>query len=284
MTPRDRLAFLVALLVLLLIVLLLLFTGQRPALGEAPMIPIRHAHSSSLYDGPKSGLKDEMKRLVNATDPSANLATLTEVGSDERTQILKDAAPGEWGAWVPDQSDVGVMWDKADWELKTKEAHKLTDKTWTDGQGRKHTTWAASAKLKSTHDGRTIYLGISHLPSHVQDGNSFHNNAQAAAWKDAVKGWHTYWNDFRNEHHPDAGFLVADWNIDFHSQHWRDYVQGVFPSLHLSWKGNMPSGGTHGKRLIDATWATVKPYAARLLKDDDSSDHRPYGDAFKWPS
>ena len=49
-------------------------------------------------------LEDELQRLVTATDPSANFATLTEVGSDKRTQVLKDAAPGEWGAWVPDAS------------------------------------------------------------------------------------------------------------------------------------------------------------------------------------
>ena len=226
-----------------------------------------------------------MQRLVTATDPSANLATLTEVGSDERTQILKDAAPGEWGAWVPDASDVGIMWDKADWSMQTKEAHKLTDKTWTDGQGRKHTTYAASAKLEHS-SGHTIFLSVCHLPSNVQDGNKFHDNKQAAAWKSAVAGWHDYWNKFRKQHDPDLGLLVADWNVDFHSDHWRQHVQGIFPSLVLNWKGHMPDKGkgTHGSRLIDATWATRNANQSRLLKDDNSSDHRPYGDAYKWPS
>jgi hypothetical protein len=253
--------------------------------GMAAEPPIRHAHSSSLYDGPKVPLEQELHRLVTATDPSANLATLTEVGSDARTKVLKDAAPGEWGAWVPDGSaccaDVGIMWRKADWSLTWKDLHKLTDKVWTDGQGRKHTTYAASAKLTHT-SGRTIYLSVAHLPSNVQDGSKFHDNKQAAAWKSAVAGWHDHWNKFRKQHQPDAGLLVADWNIDFHMDRWRDEIQDRFPSLVLNWKGHMPSGGTHGKRLIDATWATRNANKSRLLKDDDSSDHRPYGDAFKW--
>jgi hypothetical protein len=257
-----------------------------PAKGAEP--PIRHAHSSSLYDGSKSGLKDEMRRLVTATDPSANLATLTEVGSDARTDILKNAAPGEWGAWVPNANaccaDVGIMWNKGAWSLEWKENRKLTDKKWTDGQGRKHTTYAASAKLRHT-SGRTIYLSVAHLPSKVQNGNAFYDNAQARAWRSAVDGWHDQWNAFRKKHDPDVALLAADWNIDYHSSRWRDEVGDRFPSLKLGWQGSMPDKGkgTLGKRLIDATWSTRPSVKARLLKDDDSSDHRPYGDAFKWP-
>lgn len=268
------------------VVAALLVALGAPAHAEEP--PIRHAHSSSLYDGPKVPLEEEMERLVTATDPSANLATLTEVGSDARTEVLKDAAPGEWGAWVPDASkccsDTGIMWRKSEWSLKTKEVHRLTDKTWTDGQGRKHWTYATSAKFRHTSSGRTVFLSVAHLPSHVQNGNAFHDNAQARAWKSAVNGWHTYWNDFRKQHGPDVGMLVADWNVDFHSGHWRGWVGDKFPSLVLGWKGHMPNGGTHGKRLIDATWATVPSVKARLLKDDDSSDHRPYGEAMGWKS
>jgi hypothetical protein len=229
-----------------------------------------------------------MRRLVNATDPSANLATLTEVGSDERTQILKDAAPGEWGAYVPNGgaccSDAGIMWDKSDWSMTTKTVRKLTDKTWTDGQGRTHTTYATTALLTHRASGRRLFLSVAHLPSKVQDGNQFHDNAQARAWKSAVQGWHTHWNNWRKQHDPDLALLAADWNVDHFSGHWRDVIGDVFPSLVPNWKGHMPPKGTHGGRLIDATWATRNANQTRLLKDDDSSDHRPYGDAYKWPS
>jgi hypothetical protein len=45
----------------------------------------------------------------------------------------------------------------------------------------------------------------------------------------------------------------------------------------------MPNGGTHGDRLIDASWNTVKANKCKLLKDDGSSDHRPWGEALAWP-
>jgi hypothetical protein len=228
-----------------------------------------------------------MRRLVNATDPSANLATLTEVGSDERTQILKDAAPGEWGAFVPNGgaccSDVGLMWRKSDWSVAWKDGHKLTPKTWKDGQGRTHSTYAASALLRHT-SGRTLFLSVVHLPSKVQNGGKFHDNAQARAWRDAVAGWNRYWDNVRAEDHPTQALFAADWNVDHFSGHWRDVVQDYFPAMVPNWKGHMPPKGTHGGRLIDATWAKTKATKSRLLKDDDSSDHRPYGDAYKWPS
>lgn len=281
---RDERAALFAVLVCVVVVaLILIFTAGR---ARAAQDDTRHAHSSSLYDGPKVPLEDELHRLVTATDPSANLASLTEVGSDARTDILKNAAPGEWGAWVPNAdkccADVGLMWNKAEWELDWKQNVRLTNKTWTDGQGRKHVTYAASAIFKH-RSGPRVFLSVAHLPSGVQNGDKFKNNAQSAAWKSAVNGWHTHWNEIRKAKSPAVGMLTADWNIDFHMKTWRDYVQDVFPSLNLTWKNNMPNGGTHGKRLIDATWATKPAKKVRLLKDDDSSDHRPYGERIKFP-
>lgn len=246
------------------------------------MSTVRHAHSSSLYsEGPQS-LADQVERAVNATDPNATTLTFTEVGSPERTAVLKNASP-DWAAWVPDQSDVGIMWRKANFKPVWKEPHKLTDKEWTDGKGRKHQTWCATAFLEHT-EGPTLFLSVCHLPSNVQNGSSFNNNQQTKCWKAAVNGWHDYWNKKNKSDHPDLGMLVADWNIDFHNGHWRGYVQDIFPSMKLGWKGNMPpdNKGTHGKRLIDASWSTSQATKCVLLKDDGSSDHRPYGEALPW--
>jgi hypothetical protein len=245
---------------------------------------VRQAHSSSLYSEDPASLAKQLERLVEATDPSANVATLTEVGSSARTQAMKDADPDHWAAWVPGQSDVGIMWDKGDFHPLWKEPHKLTDKVWTDGQGRKHETWCATALLEHT-DGHTLFLSVCHLPSHVQNGGKFYDNAQAKAWKSACSGWSDYWNNKRKKHKPDLGMIAADWNVDFRSSHWRDVVQGYFPSMFLGWKGNMPPAGkgTHGSRLIDGTMATGKATKCQLLKDDSSSDHRPYGEIVPWP-
>lgn len=249
------------------------------------MSTVRHAHSSSLYSESPQSLANQVERAVEAEDPSATVLTFTEVGSPDRTKVLKEADPDEWAAWVPDQSDVGIMWRKAQFSPVWKEPKKLTDKVWTDGKGRKHETWCATALLEHT-EGHTLFLSVCHLPSNVQNGNKFNNNAQAAAWKSAVNGWHDYWNKKRKADNPTLGMIVADWNIDFHSGHWRDYVQGIFPSMFLGWKGNMPPDGkgTHGSRLIDASWSETKATKCKLLKDDSSSDHRPYGEALPWKS
>lgn len=240
---------------------------------------VRHAHSSSLYSNPPSSLSKELDKLVSADDPEANLATYTEVGSSERTACLKKADEENWAAWVPDQSDVGIMWRKDDFGPKEKKAVKLTDKVWTDGHGRKHETWCATALLEHRNNGNLLFLSVCHLPSHVQNGNKFYDNAQAKAWKGAVSGWSDHWNDWRKKYKPDLAILSADWNVDFHSSTWRDKVQSYFPSLFLSWQGNMPpkGKGTHGSRLIDASMNTVKANVCKLLPDDNSSDHRPWG-------
>jgi hypothetical protein len=241
---------------------------------------VRHAHSSSLYSESPLSLANQVERGVEADEPNATTMTFTEVGSAERAAVLEDADPENWAAWVPGQSDVGLMWRKKQWHVNWKEPHKLTSKVWTDGKGRKHETWCATAFLEHT-EGHTLFLSVCHLPSNVQNGNKFNDNAQTKAWKSACTGWSNYWNNKRQKHHPDLALIVADWNVDFHSSHWRDVVQSYFPSMFLGWKGNMPPDGkgTHGHRLIDGTMATAKATKCKLLKDDASSDHRPYGEA-----
>jgi hypothetical protein len=244
---------------------------------------IRHAHSSSLYSETPQSLANQLDRAIAAEDPDATVLTFTEVGSDNRAAVLKNANEG-WAAWVPGQTDIGIMWRKADYSPIWKEGKKLTDKVWTDGHGRKHETWAGTAFLEHS-SGKTLFLSVCHLPSHVQNGDHFYDNAQSKAWKSAVNGWNDYWNNKRKADHPDTGLIVADWNIDFHSSHWMQYVADIFPSMFCTWAGDREPAadkGTHGNRLIDATWTTGKPSKAKLLKDDASSDHRPYGEAIPW--
>jgi len=249
------------------------------------MPTFRHAHSSSLYSASPASLAAQVERAVEADDPNATLLTFTEVGSTARTEVLKDADPDEWAAWVPSATDVGVMWRKGQYSPAWKGAEKLTPKVWTDGQGRQHETYCGSILLVHNDTGATAFVSVCHLPSNVQNGCAFEGNKQAAAWKDAVAGWSDHWNAVRKANQPNVALIVADWNIDFHKSCWMSYVGDVFPSMFCTWGGDRepPDGkGTHGNRLIDATWSTAKPTKAVLLKDDASSDHRPYGEAIPW--
>src|SRR5215467_12462632 len=108
------------------------------------MPTFRHAHSSSLYSNSPESLAKQVEKAVKANDPNATLLTFTEVGSSARTQVLKDADPDAWAAWVPNATDVGIMWRKGQFNPVWKEAHKLTDKTWVDGHGRTHETYCGT--------------------------------------------------------------------------------------------------------------------------------------------
>ncbi|HMC98043.1 MAG TPA: hypothetical protein VKG92_10325, partial [Flavobacteriales bacterium] len=176
-------------------------------------------------------------------------------------------------------TDVAVMWSKDQFSVLDRAAEKLTNLEWTDGHGRKHQTYAGSMVLKHK-GGQKLFVSVCHLPSHVQNGHQYYDNAQARAWKGAMSGWGEYWTRQKKKHKPDLGLIVADWNVDFHDKIWRERVSGFFPGLKLCWTGHMPKGGTHGNRLIDATMGTIKAKQAMLLKDDKSSDHRPYGDVY----
>jgi hypothetical protein len=244
---------------------------------------IKHAHSSSLYSASAQSLAKQVDRMTDDVGPKATVLTFTEVGSKEREDVLRKANPAEYGSWQPDITDVAVMWSKDLFTPGEREAYKLTDLVWTDGHGRKHTTYCGSILL--THkSGQRLWVSVCHTPSHVQNGNQYYDNPQARAWKDAMKGWGAYWEVQRKKHKPHLGMIVADWNVDFHNKVWRDRVQAFFPKLRLCWTNNMPQGGTHGKRLIDGTMATRLSKKSSLLQDDASSDHRPYGSIYVVPA
>lgn len=242
------------------------------------MTPVVHGHASSRYDKPPSTLADQVARAVDVDE--ANLLSWTEVGDPDRAAKLK--ADG-WGSFTPHKkTDVAWMWRKSVWDLVEKHVKELTPKTWTDGQGHKHWTRCATVVLDGPQ-GR-LWASVAHLPSGVQDGNKFDADhpAKVAAWKDAVRGWADYHQRQVDNWRPDLTMYVADWNVDFHSGHWRDWVQGVFPKMVLTWKGDMPAGGTHGDRLIDATWATRNGRCVLLDKRSGTSDHRPYAEKIGW--
>lgn len=220
-----------------------------------------------------------MDGYIDDDGPKATILTFTEVGSKEREDVLRKASPTEYGSWQPDITDVAIMWSKDQFEPGAREAHKLTELIWTDGHGRKHQTYAGSMLL--THKGgQKLWVSVCHTPSHVQNGSRYYDNAQARAWKDAMDNWGKYTELQRKKYRPALTMVVADWNVDFHMPIWKGRVQNFFPRLKLNWAGHMPEGGTHGKRLIDGTMANIRAKNAFLLKDDASSDHRPFGSVY----
>jgi hypothetical protein len=170
------------------------------------------------------------------------------------------------------------MWDKAEFEKASAEVHRLSEETWKDGHGHVHHADATTVVLDHK-SGNRLWCSLIHLPSDVQDGCELADNQRSVVWRQAVTGWGKYHKNHKNDWHCDQTMYVADWNVDFRKQCWREYVNNQYPNCKGTWrKDHLPADGTHGDRLIDATWTDGKFNKALLLPDDKSSDHRPDGE------
>lgn len=242
----------------------------------------RHVHSSSRYDASLAALDQQVSKVSTHEDPSANLYTLTEIGTAERAAQCE--ADG-WGHFHPhDKTDCAVMWRKSRWEKIETSTRRLTDKTWVVS-GHTHKLVAAAVVLGDTESNRRLWVAVVHFPSGVQSGHGWatDNDDAVAAWQSGIKGLKEYRTDQKNQYGIDCAMLCADWNVNFKIEYFRDYVRNVFDQMTCTWQKPYPNGGTHGDRLIDATWTDgVREQDAWLLKDDDSSDHRPYADIVTW--
>ena len=246
------------------------------------MTTARHAHSSSRYSASPKSLAIEVNRGASAEDPLANLMTFTEIGDPLRAAQV--AADG-WGRFVPDdKTDVGLMWRQERWAKVATATRKLTDKTWVVS-GKTHRLVAAAATLEAQGEGYRIWVAVIHFPSGVEGDGGFatDNDDAVAAWKSGLNGLHDWWLDQKHQYEIGStggfGMLCADWNLNHRLKWVREYIGNTFDAMNSTWRSPYPDHGTYGKRIIDATWTTgavARP--AWLLKDDDSSDHRPYAD------
>ena len=239
------------------------------------MTQVKHAHSSSRYDRAPSKLADEVARGAGHVDPSCNLMTFTEVGTPERASTLQ--ADG-WATYAPHQhTDCAVMWRKERWKLLKSSTHQLTDKTWVVS-GQKHHLVAAKVVLEAKDHGQVIWLAVAHFPSSVQGKGGFSDEHpdRVKAWKDGLQGLHSWKEAQRQQWKPDWLGACADWNLDMKVGWCRQTIKDTFDQWHCTWQSPYPNGGTHGDRLIDAVWCNGTTTKCQLLKDDDSSDHRPW--------
>lgn len=245
---------------------------------------IRHGHSSSKVDRSPKSLAEQVKRATHS-DRDANLLTFTEVQTKERAGALTTDG---WGVYAPHtETDCAVMWDKDEFGKHHAHTNVLGSKTFIDGNGNKKQVICATVVLDHI-TGRRLWVSVAHLPSSVQEGDHF-SKAQTdadrvACWKSAVDDWKQTRKNQKDKYDVDTSMHVADWNVNLHMSEWRtevdnrlspDYFQGT-------WGHDRPKGGTHGDRLIDATWTNGTFKDTMLLPDDDSSDHRPYGEIIVW--
>lgn len=235
------------------------------------MARVRHVHLSTRYDRPSTRLA----LFLRVWTTRASLLTLTEVGG--RRDVLK--LPGWTTLQAPRGSARGadesaILVRDRTWTIRTWWTEQLSE---IPVGSRGGATVHAVFGLLEHRTGPVLLASAGHLPSGVQDGDGFADSKKVQTWKESLQWWARVVLQ-SGAYSPDAFLVAADWNVDHRRHPWRAYIGSRFPMLHCTWTDRLPKGaGTHGNRVIDATWTTLRVRRIRLLRGwRRVSDHRGY--------
>lgn len=233
---------------------------------------IKHIHSSGRFDRTPASLKKAMDRYV----ADANLITLTEIHKDARREALEREGWTVVNFEGRGDSDPAVVVKDSDFEVVKAWIKQTTKHEQRRGPGGPRPPHALTVLLKVRGKKKKFLVSVIHLPSHVE-GNWFRKFYwRVFVWNSAHKGWSRFLMGKRRRF-THRVMMVADWNLNFKRRVFRRLMKRLHPNLQLTWRKPFGKGGTHHKRIIDGTLTNLNiKQKARLYKDDDSSDHRPY--------
>lgn len=240
---------------------------------------IRHVHSSGRYDRPAPA---QERALHSYAARHADLITLTEQHNSTHRRVLKqfeantdyDVAQG-----IGDGANCAILVD-GDWEIREVWTDRASDKEQRRGPGGPPPPEYVTALVRHRRTRDQFLVSVLHLPSNVEGDwfkrGSFAGKAwRVALWLEAQRNWSRHLKKLRKRYKCKV-IMVADWNLNFKRPVFRVLMKSLHPKLKLTWK-KFSKAGTHHKRIIDATLTNCKIRAwAYLIKDDSSSDHRPY--------
>lgn len=238
---------------------------------------VRHIHSSSRFD--RSALS--LVRAVAYYILFADLLTFTEVANDRRAQALRALG---WRRiqmiGKPGVDECAVMFLRLKWRYVTHNVTLLSQQKLANGRW----LYALTVELEHRRTKQRLLVSVTHLPAHIQGPGRIEQDAQGRIYTAAVKTWHNFLMVSRR---PGLSIMaVADWNLDVRLSWVREWLTRMFIGLRSSWGARsrpLPEDGTHGSRLIDDTRSNMTLYRIDLLRDDDSSDHRPYREVLLLP-
>lgn len=237
---------------------------------------ISHIHSSSRYDRSPKSLHEAFLSYV----PHSSLVTFTEVEFEAREKALH--AP-YWNKVTGDKSnrnDSAVCWDERRLISSYDEQFAIKGSVFARAGGNKVDQLYATIVVLEDGLGKSFVVGVIHLPSSVEgDLSKGQKTDRTGSWFSACNQLRRRVNELKRKFKADGSMIVADWNIDFKKAWSRVLIKTIFPSWKLTWREVEVKGGTHGRRIIDGTvvrgnFSVIE--GAHLIKDDDSSDHRPY--------
>jgi len=247
---------------------------------------LRHVHSSSRYDRSVASLIQAAKRYKFFAD----IITWTEVEHQHRELALHEALPN-WRHITGDKSyanDCGISFRPNRFGLKFFDHDRATDSRYPNVKGMlRDPAYATYAVLEDLETGDVVVVAVVHLASSVEgDLRIKRITKRTISWTTGFIGVKRRANRLKKAWKADGVMLVADWNVDFKQAWVRALVKAMAPSYRVTWTDpNSVEGGTHGRRLIDATLLRGRLAvrgSARLMRDDKSSDHRPYRERLFW--
>lgn len=235
------------------------------------MRPIHIIHSSSRYDRSVSSLEKATARYASLAD----IIFYTEVSGNDRARAL--ITPG-FTRLVGNEGgfdDCGIIFKRSRFELLHTESFHM-------GGGR----YAQIGVLKDKLNGKRLVVSSAHLPAHLEaDMVAGRRTPRVILWTRNAITLRMKVNRLKRRFKCHAAIISADWNLDFKLQRVRAIFHTMFPAWTNTWVRKFPIAGTHGQRIID--WIVFKGQLkiykrARLMVDDDSSDHRPLIVALVW--
>lgn len=251
------------------------------------MTSFTHIHSSSRFDR-SLGLLEKAARDYNY---DADLVTYTEVDFEPRERAIRRANGKEFGFVSGDEShanDSAISFRKDRFELLYSENFENSTQVVyrTDGHAR-DLPYSTIAVFEDKFNCAVFVIAVTHLSSGVESDLAKRNWSyrRANQWRQSFTNTKRRVNKLARTHNADARLIVADYNVNFKTPWVRTFIKSLAPGYHNTWKNLKVTGGTHGRRIIDATLLRGKlsvRKSAKLYKDDASSDHRPYIETLVW--
>ena len=246
-----------------------------------------HIHSSSRFNRSAASLRNAAQTYNN----NADLVTYTEVEFENREAALRAAGGKGWGLVSGDHgnaNDCAIAYNKERFELIHEEQFQSTGKRiYMRGGKPRALPYTTIAVLRDLHGGNILVVGVSHLASGVEGdlAKKRYYVTRTSQWRSAYRASVRRINRLARKHKANGRMFVADFNINLKRPFATALLKAMSPAYNHTWKKRNVKGGTHHKRIIDATLLRGKIKVrgtARLFRDDASSDHRPYIETLAW--
>lgn len=253
---------------------------------------LRITHASGRYDVPPEKMADYLARLARHQD--AHILTATECRSAKLTSAVKKKLGKRWK--VARYHEYLICWrtDKAKGIWPGKTVTLCPKPYWMMGsRSRKFLIGTRILTLTGPgSEGRRLRVDVGHAPSGVDGGNgNFRAKALPGRVQSSNSGY-TAWGKriaaFAKKHPDAVQVATMDCNLDQHKTRWRSWLttkmkaRSIYAGAGTSGSKNVPSQGTHGKRLIDtahvkenSTVNVVDRWVVTKVARPKGVDHRP---------